>query len=144
MNDPPVEGNRCDGGRDRFLFTNAWASSRRWQTHALRAVGVLALLLAVALIASSQTSTQAGSWRDCAELGRGYFIALIGVELAIVLLAPTAGAICELVPSWSNSVDSIGGSAVLALSQIERGHVPNRHRSFTLVLMKHASEPIGP
>jgi hypothetical protein len=87
------------------------ANSRRWQTYALRAVGVSALPLAMALIASLQTSTQAGSWRDYAELGQGYFIALIGVELAIVLLAApaaTAGAICgpcqHGVTRWTQSV----------------------------------------
>src|SRR5271155_3537135 len=72
------------------------ANSRRWQTYALRAAGVAALLCAMAMIASSRETT-AESWRDYASLGEGYFIALIGVELAIVLLAApaaTAGAIC--------------------------------------------------
>jgi ABC-type transport system involved in multi-copper enzyme maturation permease subunit len=72
------------------------ANSRRWQTYALRSAGVAALLCAMAMIASSRETT-AESWRDYASLGEGYFIALIGVELAIVLLAApaaTAGAIC--------------------------------------------------
>ncbi len=73
------------------------ANSRRWQTYALRAAGVAGLLCAMATIASSRTVPTANSWRTYAELGQRYFIALIGVELAIVLLAApaaTAGAIC--------------------------------------------------
>jgi ABC-type transport system involved in multi-copper enzyme maturation permease subunit len=72
-------------------------NSRRWQTYALRAAGVAGLLCAMATIASSQATTRGQSWRDYAELGQGYFIAMIGVELALVLLAApaaTAGAIC--------------------------------------------------
>src|SRR5439155_8193946 len=37
------------------------------------------------------------SWRDCAKLGKSYFYAMIGVELALVMLAApaaTAGSIC--------------------------------------------------
>jgi ABC-type transport system involved in multi-copper enzyme maturation permease subunit len=71
-------------------------NSRRWQTYALRAAGVAALLCAMATTASSRERA-AQSWRDYAALGQGYFISLIGVELAIVLLAApaaTAGAIC--------------------------------------------------
>ena len=73
------------------------ANSRRWQTYALRAAGVAGLLCAMATIASSQATTTGQSWRDYAELGQAYFIAMIGVELALVLLAApaaTAGAIC--------------------------------------------------
>lgn len=70
--------------------------SRRWQTYALRAAGVAALLCAMVTVAPSR-ETAAQSYRDYAELGIGYFVALIGVELAVVLLAApaaTAGAIC--------------------------------------------------
>ncbi len=73
------------------------ANSRRWQTYALRAAGVAGLLCAMATIASSQATTTGQSWRDYAELGQAYFIAMIGVELALVSLAApaaTAGAIC--------------------------------------------------
>ena len=73
------------------------ANSRRWQTYALRAAGVAGLLCAMATIASSQVTATANSWNNYAELGQGYFIAMIGVELALVLLAApaaTAGAIC--------------------------------------------------
>jgi hypothetical protein len=51
----------------------------------------------MALIATSSKPTTGNSWQDYAELGQGYFNALIGVELALVMLAApaaTAGAIC--------------------------------------------------
>jgi hypothetical protein len=64
-------------------------NARRWQTYALRTAGVAALLCAMATIASSRPIA-AQSWRDYAALGEGYFIALIGVELAVVLLAAPA------------------------------------------------------
>ena len=73
------------------------ANSRRWQTYALRSVGVAALLFAMGTIATSSTATTANSWREYAKLGQAYFIAMIGVELALVMLAApaaTAGAIC--------------------------------------------------
>jgi ABC-2 family transporter protein len=73
------------------------ANSRRWQTYALRSVGVAALLFAMATIANSRNARAGSSWRDYAQLGEGYFIAMIGVELALVMLAApaaTAGAIC--------------------------------------------------
>jgi ABC-type Na+ efflux pump permease subunit len=73
-------------------------SARRWQMYALRAGGVLALLAAMALTAGSSDVIGArGSWRDYANMGAAYFVALIGVELAVVMLAApaaTAGAIC--------------------------------------------------
>jgi ABC-type transport system involved in multi-copper enzyme maturation permease subunit len=73
------------------------ANSRRWQTYALRSVGVAVLLFAMGTIAWSRMRTTGNSARDYANLGEGYFIAMIGVELAVVLLAApaaTAGAIC--------------------------------------------------
>jgi ABC-type transport system involved in multi-copper enzyme maturation permease subunit len=72
------------------------ANSRRWQTYALRAAGVAGLLCVMASIASQVPAT-ANSWNDYAELGQGYFTAMIGLEIALVLLAApaaTAGAIC--------------------------------------------------
>jgi ABC-type transport system involved in multi-copper enzyme maturation permease subunit len=72
-------------------------NSRRWQTYALRVAGVAGLLGAMATVASSYTVTRASTWRNYAELGQVYFIALIGLELALVLVAApaaTAGAIC--------------------------------------------------
>jgi ABC-type transport system involved in multi-copper enzyme maturation permease subunit len=73
------------------------ANSRRWQTYALRSVGVAALLFAMGTIATSTVPTMGNSARDYANLGQAYFIAMIGVELALVILAApaaTAGAIC--------------------------------------------------
>ena len=73
-------------------------NSRRWQTYALRSIGAAALLFAMWTIAYSDDGTTAAkSWRDYAQLGVEYFYALIGVELALVMLAApaaTAGAIC--------------------------------------------------
>jgi len=73
-------------------------SSRRWQTYAARSFGVAVLLIAMATIAWSHDAIQAGrSMGEYAELGEAYFYALIGVELALVMLAApaaTAGAIC--------------------------------------------------
>ena len=80
-----------------FLY-ECLANSRRWQSYALRAVGVSALLFAMATIAwSEQPVSLVRSARDYARLGESYFYALIGVELALVMLASpaaTAGAIC--------------------------------------------------
>jgi len=74
-------------------------SSRRWQTYAARSFGVSVLLVTMATIAWSNDPVQAGrSMRAYAGLGEAYFYALIGVELALVMLAApaaTAGAICE-------------------------------------------------
>ena len=73
------------------------ANSRRWQIYALRSFGVAALLVAMSLIAMSATSSTQNTWNDYASLGEGYFIAMIGVELALVMLAApaaTAGTIC--------------------------------------------------
>src|SRR5271168_1419079 len=73
-------------------------NARRWQTYALRSLGAAALLAAMATIAySDDPVAQPKSWRDYAQLGVEYFYALIGVELALVMLAApaaTAGAIC--------------------------------------------------
>jgi ABC-type transport system involved in multi-copper enzyme maturation permease subunit len=73
------------------------ANSRRWQTYALRSVGDAVLLFAMGTIATSRIRTMGNSARDYANLGQAYFVAMIGVELALVLLAApaaTAGAIC--------------------------------------------------
>ena len=73
------------------------ANSRRWQTYALRSAGVAALLFAMAVIAMSSVQSAGSSAREYATLGQAYFIAMIGVELALVMLAApaaTAGAIC--------------------------------------------------
>jgi len=73
-------------------------SSRRWQTYAARSFGVSVLLFAMATIAWANDTMRADrSMRAYAGLGEAYFHALIGVELALVMLAApaaTAGAIC--------------------------------------------------
>ncbi len=80
-----------------FLY-ECVASSRRWQTYAVRSVGVVILLAALATIANSRRSMDpVNTWREYAALGQSYFYAIIGVELTLVLLAApaaTAGAIC--------------------------------------------------
>ncbi len=80
-----------------FLY-ECVANSRRWQTYALRAMGVAALLFAMTSIALSNLPTTTGNLqRDYAYLGQAYFYALIGVELTLVMLvapAATAGSIC--------------------------------------------------
>ena len=67
------------------------ANSRRWQTFALRSAGVAALLFAMGTIAWSRTAATTGSSaRVYADLGESYFYAMIGVELALVMLAAPA------------------------------------------------------
>src|SRR5262245_54882204 len=74
------------------------ANSRRWQTYAIRSIGVAVLLGGIATIAMSrEANNSAGGWRQYAKLGESYFYAIIGVELTLVILAApaaTAGAIC--------------------------------------------------
>jgi ABC-type transport system involved in multi-copper enzyme maturation permease subunit len=80
-----------------FLY-ECLTSSRRWQTYALRSLGVAALLIAMSTIAISNGAMLEGkSSREYARLGVSYFYGMIGVELALVMLvapAATAGAIC--------------------------------------------------
>jgi ABC-type transport system involved in multi-copper enzyme maturation permease subunit len=70
---------------------------RRWQTYAMRVLFLTVLLGAMAAVASSGGALgEAISATDYAELGESYFCVMIGVELALVLLAApaaTAGAI---------------------------------------------------
>ncbi len=74
------------------------AGARRWQVYAGRSFMVAALLTVMAVIAWNVPSDLAGNTaRAYAGLGEFYFYGLIGVELAIVMLAApaaTAGAIC--------------------------------------------------
>jgi ABC-type transport system involved in multi-copper enzyme maturation permease subunit len=73
-------------------------SARRWQTYALRAFVVTALLLTMMTIATAYSSDPGETQiQKYARIGTMYFSALIGVELALVMLAApaaTAGAIC--------------------------------------------------
>ncbi len=73
-------------------------SSRRWQLYATRALFVLGLLLAMVVIWVAQVEDRSlTTARALAEVGERYFYALIGTQLALVLLAApafTAAAIC--------------------------------------------------
>jgi ABC-type transport system involved in multi-copper enzyme maturation permease subunit len=73
-------------------------AARRWHRYAARSVLVAALLTAMAVIAWNSTATLTANTASAyASLGERYFYALIGVELAIVMLAApvaAAGAIC--------------------------------------------------
>lgn len=85
-------------GLGPVFFYECLASSRRWQTYAVRAAGVAVMLAAVAMIALPDISyARDQDWRAYAELGESFFYAIIGVALTLVMLAApaaTAGAIC--------------------------------------------------
>jgi hypothetical protein len=74
------------------------AAARRWHLYAGRSFLVAALLVAMMFIAGKHVATGPGiNVQQYAKLGESYFYALIGVEMAIVMLAApaaTAGAIC--------------------------------------------------
>lgn len=77
------------------------AAARRWQTYGLRVFGVGCLLAAMTAIASSQDALfqqrEVKTLSEYSALGTGYFYAIMGVELALVMLAApaaVAGAIC--------------------------------------------------
>jgi ABC-type transport system involved in multi-copper enzyme maturation permease subunit len=74
------------------------AAARRWHLYAGRAFLVAALLVSMMVIAGKHVATGPGiNAQQYAKLGEYYFYALIGVEMAIVMLAApaaTAGAIC--------------------------------------------------
>src|SRR5215470_15105843 len=93
----PVRERAMRWGLGPVFISECVATSRRWQTYALRSFGVAALLVAMSTIASDQSEFVGPSWREYAWLGESYFYAMIGVELALVMLAApaaTAGAIC--------------------------------------------------
>jgi ABC-type transport system involved in multi-copper enzyme maturation permease subunit len=85
-------------GLGPVFFYECLANSRRWQTYAIRSVGVALLLAAIVTIAMPRMRFDATyTWREYAALGVSYFYAVIGVELTLVMLAApaaTAGAIC--------------------------------------------------
>ncbi len=82
------------------VFRYEWlASTRRWRGYALRSA-FAALLLGALLVCVSQSSVPSSGMtiRQLAALGETFFIALIGTQLTLVLLAApaaTAGAICQ-------------------------------------------------
>src|SRR5262245_21534238 len=81
------------------VFVYEWiTASRRWQGYAVRSLFVLGLLAALVSIAvGGGQSGGATTLRGLAQLGEGLFVAVIGTQLTLVLLAAqaaTAGAIC--------------------------------------------------
>jgi ABC-type transport system involved in multi-copper enzyme maturation permease subunit len=84
------------------VFIYEWVTStRRWQVYALRSVFVLGLLIALLLMGISAGAARVVSapaaLAALAELGESLFMAVIGTQLTLVLLAApaaTAGAIC--------------------------------------------------
>jgi ABC-type transport system involved in multi-copper enzyme maturation permease subunit len=76
-------------------------ASRRWQGYALRTLFVLGLLPALIVVAMGRTRggvlVVPPGLRAMAQLGEGLYIAVVGTQLTLVLLAApaaTAGAIC--------------------------------------------------
>jgi ABC-type transport system involved in multi-copper enzyme maturation permease subunit len=73
-------------------------SARRWQTFAARAALIGALLIGLSVIWWTHDARRPrASIRSQAQIGENYFYALVGTELALVMLAApaaTAGAIC--------------------------------------------------
>jgi ABC-type transport system involved in multi-copper enzyme maturation permease subunit len=80
-----------------FVF-ECLTSARRWQVFATRALFVIGLLAAMAVIWMGEVASKnLNSIRAQARVGEYYFYALIGTQLALVMLAApayTAGAIC--------------------------------------------------
>ena len=81
------------------VFAYEWiALSRRWQWYALRSL-FAGMLLAALLTTLFQANTPRGAmtFQDAARLGESFFVAVIGTQLTLVLLAApaaTAGSIC--------------------------------------------------
>ncbi|MBX6314208.1 MAG: ABC transporter permease, partial [Isosphaeraceae bacterium] len=81
------------------VFAYEWLiTARKWQVYALRSLFVAALLVGLALVwASEVAGRQVVSIRQLASIGQRFYYALVGTQLALVLLAApaaTAGAIC--------------------------------------------------
>jgi ABC-type transport system involved in multi-copper enzyme maturation permease subunit len=80
------------------VFAYEWLrASRRWQLYALRVLFVAALGAGLAVVWLAKVAGQPLSLRGLAATGESFFYALIGTQLALVLLvapAYTAGAIC--------------------------------------------------
>jgi ABC-type transport system involved in multi-copper enzyme maturation permease subunit len=81
------------------VFAYEWiALSRRWHWYALRSLFAGMLLVALLVILSGSHVSYGGmTFHDLAKLGEWFYIAVIGTQLTLVLLAApaaTAGAIC--------------------------------------------------
>ena len=74
-------------------------SARRWHVYAGRSVFVSALLLALASVwVSHAAGSRVTTLADAAQIGRGFFGAIVLTELVVVLMAApaaTAGGICQ-------------------------------------------------
>jgi ABC-type transport system involved in multi-copper enzyme maturation permease subunit len=75
------------------------AAARRWPTYAGRVAGPAALLLSLTVVwaAEADQSGPAASLGQLARVGEAFFYAVVGTQLALVLLAApayTAGAVC--------------------------------------------------
>ncbi len=73
------------------------AGARRWQVYAVRAMVVLALLAWLGMIWSSSGGRVFVSANDLAAVGRQFFVGLMVIQLAMVLIAApaaAAGALC--------------------------------------------------
>jgi ABC-type transport system involved in multi-copper enzyme maturation permease subunit len=81
------------------VFAYEWlVASRRWQFYAWRALFIAILLVALAVVyASGSTTRTIPVIRAQALIGEKFFYAIVGTQLALVLLAApaaTAGAVC--------------------------------------------------
>jgi ABC-type transport system involved in multi-copper enzyme maturation permease subunit len=82
------------------VFFYEWlTASRRWQLYAVRALFVAILLGALSMVWYGNLVDSNGTLdrRMLARIGEGFFYAIIGVQMAVVLLAApaaTAGSIC--------------------------------------------------
>src|SRR5438270_3189870 len=86
------------GGLGPVFAYECLIGARRWQVYAARSFGILAMGFGMAVVWWTHAELGgAASIRSQAKVGEYYFYALIGVELALAMLAApaaTAGAIC--------------------------------------------------
>lgn len=80
------------------VFQFEWlTASRRWQGYAQRSLFVGLLLASLIVVANGSTRPRVATRRGLAELGAQFYVAVVGTQLTLVLLAApaaTAGAIC--------------------------------------------------
>ena len=83
-------------GPGPVFFLESMQAARRWQTYALRAAFVAALLTSLVVVWVTRTTGQV-TISQLAAVGEAFFYAIVGTQLALVLLAApafTAGSIC--------------------------------------------------
>jgi ABC-type transport system involved in multi-copper enzyme maturation permease subunit len=80
------------------VFAYEWLmASRRWQLYALRALFIALLGFGLAFVWAAKVHGGSPTVRTLAATGEAFFDALVGIQLALVLLAApayTAGAVC--------------------------------------------------